>query len=407
MMQLCAHGCGMWRGWTYPNCVEAFDAAVRHGFKNIEVDVSVTAAGEFVVGHDDMATAVINSTDYLELRGPHGGTRLSLVRLIEMSARHPQLRIMVDFFPGWRRDTPEETRKIATMLLESGNADRFLLEAYSESDAKAILDTGFRNVILWLGNRFRKYEPIAAISSRKAAFVIENGIRFASLGEKHLAAAKEAVERLRAGNVEIWSAGWNSFADVKRAEDLGVDVATVDWLVPGGRLKNFLWRSEQKTWRLARRISAAVDRRLHRSKPTCGKRVFLVGVFDLLHFGHFELFRRAKALAGPGGKLTVAVQDDDFVLKYKPTANIVVPLEKRIAMIRTLRTVDRVVIYTDVDEIVKELDFDTFVVGGDQTHAGFQRAIDWCKANGREVVRLPRTPGVSSSELRQGTAGNR
>lgn len=54
-----------------------------------------------------------------------------------------------------------------------------------------------------------------------------------------------------------------------------------------------------------------------------GKSVLTVGVFDLLHFGHFELFRRAKALAGSGGTLTVAVQDDDSVVKYKPQAKLV------------------------------------------------------------------------------------
>ena len=47
-------------------------------------------------------------------------------------------------------------------------------------------------------------------------------------------------------------------------------------------------------------------------------RVLTVGVFDLLHYGHFELFRRAKELAGANGVLTVAVQEDAVVTKYKP-----------------------------------------------------------------------------------------
>lgn len=40
------------------------------------------------------------------------------------------------------------------------------------------------------------------------------------------------------------------------------------------------------------------------------KKVLTVGVYDLLHWGHFELFRRCKELAGDGGELVVAVQED-------------------------------------------------------------------------------------------------
>lgn len=403
-MKLCAHGCGTWRGWRRPNCAEAFVAAAKNGFRNVEVDVSVTKNGEFVMGHDDRGIADMDSADYLGRRSPHGGTRLSLNRLIEISADLPYSRIMVDFRPGWRSDRPDNLRMVATLLLQAKDSGRFMLSAYSESDAKTVLDAGFENVILWLGNRYRRFNPIKEMAFRKADFALTNGIRFVSFGEKHIHAAKSAIERLRAGNVEIWTAGWNSRADLKRASKLGVDVATVDCIVPGGTFANLVWCAKQKTWISARRAKTAICRQLGMIEKPAGKKVFLVGVFDLLHFGHFELFRRAKALAGPGGKLTVAVQDDEFVLKYKPTANIVIPLENRISMIETLRTVDRVVIYTDVDKIVKELAFDVFVVGGDQTHAGFQRAIEWCKENGREVVRLSRTPGVSSSKLRKGIA---
>ncbi|MCM1321954.1 MAG: adenylyltransferase/cytidyltransferase family protein [Bacteroides sp.] len=130
------------------------------------------------------------------------------------------------------------------------------------------------------------------------------------------------------------------------------------------------------------------------------KSVLTVGVFDLLHFGHFELFRRAKALAGSGGTLTVAVQNDASVAKYKPSAKLVYDWKTRAEMIRALRYVDHVVAYSNIDEAVKEITFDVFVVGGDQVHPGFQRAVKWCKENGREVVRLSRTDGISSSLLR-------
>ena len=130
------------------------------------------------------------------------------------------------------------------------------------------------------------------------------------------------------------------------------------------------------------------------------KTVLTVGVFDLLHWGHFELFRRCKELAGDGGRLVVAVQEDSVVSKYKPQARLVYDWDKRVMMIRALRYVDQVVPYGDVDESIKHIGFTTFVIGSDQCHAGFQRAMQWCRDNGREVVVLERTQGISSSQLR-------
>lgn len=129
-------------------------------------------------------------------------------------------------------------------------------------------------------------------------------------------------------------------------------------------------------------------------------RVLTVGVFDLLHFGHFELFRRAKDLGGQDGKLIVAIQDDDIVTKYKPNAMLVYDWEKRAKMIRTLRTVDEVIHYRDIDQSIKEIDFDVFVIGGDQLHDGFKRAVGWCEEQGRRVIRLDRTDGISTSLLK-------
>lgn len=132
------------------------------------------------------------------------------------------------------------------------------------------------------------------------------------------------------------------------------------------------------------------------------RKVLTVGVYDLLHWGHFELFRRAKELAGPDGELVVAVQEDAVVTKYKPKAKLVYDWETRVKMISALRYVDRVVAYGDIDESIKRIDFTVFAIGGDQTHAGFQRAVAWCEDNGKEVVRMPRTEGISSSKLRAG-----
>ena len=127
------------------------------------------------------------------------------------------------------------------------------------------------------------------------------------------------------------------------------------------------------------------------------KKVFTVGVYDYLHIGHVKLFNRAKAL---GDYLIVAVQDSKQILKYKPNTTILYNTEERLYMVRSIRFVDEVVVYTDVDSIVKNVDFDVFVTGPDQVHEGFQRAMLWCREHGKQVVVLPRTEGISSSQLK-------
>ena len=128
------------------------------------------------------------------------------------------------------------------------------------------------------------------------------------------------------------------------------------------------------------------------------KKVLTVGVYDLLHVGHVNLFRRAKA---QGDYLIVAVQSSDVVLKYKPEAKLIYSTEERMYMVKSIRYVDEVIEYKAVDDIVRTTDFDVFVTGPDQIHEGFQRAIHWCKEHGKETVVLPRTEGISSSWLKE------
>lgn len=127
------------------------------------------------------------------------------------------------------------------------------------------------------------------------------------------------------------------------------------------------------------------------------KRIFTVGVFDILHIGHILLFKNARSL---GDYLIVAIQESEFVKKYKPCAKIIYNTEERLFMVKSITYVNEVITYQSVDEIIKNVNFDIFAIGPDQNHSGFQAAIKWCKKNGKEVVVLPRTEGVSSSTLR-------
>lgn len=132
------------------------------------------------------------------------------------------------------------------------------------------------------------------------------------------------------------------------------------------------------------------------------KKILTVGVYDMLHIGHILLFKHAKELfPDEECQLIVAVQDGDFILKYKPEAKMIYNTEERIFMVNAVRWVDEVVVYKDVDVDIQHIDFDVFAKGPDQCHVGFQRAVKWCEENGKQVVTVPRTEGISSTLLRE------
>lgn len=132
------------------------------------------------------------------------------------------------------------------------------------------------------------------------------------------------------------------------------------------------------------------------------KKIVTFGVYDMLHIGHMLLFKHAKELfPDEECELIVAVQDGDFILKYKPGTQMIYTTEERMYMVSAIRYVDKVVTYQDVDKDIQNIDFDVFAKGPDQIHAGFQRAVEWCRSNGKKVVVIPRTEGISSTMLRE------
>lgn len=132
-----------------------------------------------------------------------------------------------------------------------------------------------------------------------------------------------------------------------------------------------------------------------------GKTAITFGVFDLLHFGHFELFRRIRDLVGENGKVFVMLQIDEMIAKYKPGCKNVYDFTTRQKMIETLRTVDKAFPYDVVGvDAVKNIAFDLLVVGPEHTSERFQRLFKWCAENGKEIITLPRTEGISTTQLK-------
>ncbi len=126
-------------------------------------------------------------------------------------------------------------------------------------------------------------------------------------------------------------------------------------------------------------------------------KVLTFGVFDYFHYGHLKLFERAKAL---GDHLIVAVQRTEEIHKNKPDAQLMYSLEQRMEILNAIKFIDEVVPYSQVIDDIKKIDFDILAQGGDQNHAGFQKALEWCEANGKKVVVLERTPNICSSQIK-------
>ena len=127
-------------------------------------------------------------------------------------------------------------------------------------------------------------------------------------------------------------------------------------------------------------------------------KILTFGVFDYFHLGHLRLFKQCKQYAD---YLVVAVQDGDFILKYKPDAQILYSTDERVEILEAVTYVDEVVVYDVVNtETLKKIDFDILALGEDHRGLRFDEVKKWCMENNKEIVRLKRTSGISSSEIK-------
>ena len=129
------------------------------------------------------------------------------------------------------------------------------------------------------------------------------------------------------------------------------------------------------------------------------KKVITYGTFDLLHYGHINLLKRAKAC---GDYLIVAISTDEFNdLKGKSSY---FSYEKRCHLVEAIRYVDLVIPENTWEQKiadVQEFRADTFVIGDDWA-GEFDFLQEYC-----EVIYLGRTPEISSSQIKMELDGAR
>lgn len=128
-------------------------------------------------------------------------------------------------------------------------------------------------------------------------------------------------------------------------------------------------------------------------------KILTFGVYDYLHLGHLRLFKQCKKY---GDYLIVAVQNGDYIRKFKPDAKVLYSTDERVEMLEALRIVDEVVVYDTVSiEALEKIDFSILALGEDHKGGRFDEVEEWCNQNGKKVVRLKRTPGICSSDIKK------
>lgn len=123
------------------------------------------------------------------------------------------------------------------------------------------------------------------------------------------------------------------------------------------------------------------------------KKVITYGTFDLLHYGHINLLRRAKELGDY--LIVVFLPMNQWNEKQK---KCFFTYEQRKKLLEAIRYVDLVIPeenWAQKISDVQEFRVDTFVIGNDW-EGKFDFLRDYC-----EVVYLPRTPEISTTQIKQ------
>lgn len=125
---------------------------------------------------------------------------------------------------------------------------------------------------------------------------------------------------------------------------------------------------------------------------------YTTGVFDMFHIGHLNILAKAKEQCE---YLIVGVSTDELVKEYKGKTPII-PFEERIAIVQSIKYVDKVVPQTTMNKLDawEQLHFDVMFHGSDWKGSQmYNKVIEDLRRVGADVVFLPHTEGISSTML--------
>lgn len=99
--------------------------------------------------------------------------------------------------------------------------------------------------------------------------------------------------------------------------------------------------------------------------------------------------------------MIVAVQNGEYILKFKPESQVLYSTEERVEILEALKVVDEVYVYDTVSvETLTKIEFDVLALGEDQIGQRFDEIVAWYKKQDKEVVRLKQTQGISSKDIK-------
>jgi glycerol-3-phosphate cytidylyltransferase len=135
--------------------------------------------------------------------------------------------------------------------------------------------------------------------------------------------------------------------------------------------------------------------------------VYTGGTFDLFHSGHVKLLAQCKKIAGPGGKVVVSLNTDEFIEAYKGRPPVMSYAE-RSAVLLACRHVDAVVPNVggaNSKPAIIGVSPDFVVIGTDWAkrdyYAQMQFTQGWLDENDIVLVYVPYTEGISTTDLKK------
>lgn len=138
-----------------------------------------------------------------------------------------------------------------------------------------------------------------------------------------------------------------------------------------------------------------------------GLKVYTGGTFDLPHSGHVNFLRKCAQL----GKVTVALNTDEFIEHYKGKPPVMSYAERR-AVLEEFRCVDRVIPNSwgaDSKPTIDKVKPDIIAIGSDWARKDYYKQMsfdqDYLDGRGISLIYIPYTQGISSTEIKRRLRG--